>query len=133
MNTLSINNILFFDEECILCNKSIRFIHFLDIHKRIYFGPLQSEQGISIQNELQLTETLSTVVYFKEGKLYTKSSAIIHCLADIHWFLKPILFFLLIPTFIRNQIYDFIATNRKRIFRDQSCEIPSESLKKQIL
>jgi predicted DCC family thiol-disulfide oxidoreductase YuxK len=133
MNKLSKNNILFFDEDCILCNKSIHIIHFLDIQKRIYFSSLQSELGIIIQKKIKLNQTLSTVIYYKNGKLHTKSTAIIRCVSDLYWPLKLTLIFLLIPKPIRNFTYDFIAKNRKRIFSNQTCKVPSESLKKQLL
>lgn len=133
MKTLSKNNILFFDEDCILCNKSIRFIHILDIHKRIYFSSLQTQLGEEIQKEIQIKQSLSTVIYYKKGKIYSKSSAIFHCLSDIHWFLKPLKLFLLIPKVIRNGLYDFIASNRKLLFKNQTCKLPSKSLKKQVL
>jgi predicted DCC family thiol-disulfide oxidoreductase YuxK len=133
MNKHLKNNLLFFDDDCILCNKSIRFIHSLDIHKKIFFTPLQSDIGIKIQQEIQLQELISTVVYHRYGKYYTQSSAIIYCLSDIHIFLKPLLVFLLVPTFIRNGIYNFIAKHRKKLFKNQTCGIPSESLRKQVI
>ena len=127
------NNLLFFDDDCILCNKSIRFIHFLDSKKIIYFTPLQSEFGIEIQKQIKVTALISTVVYYRKDKFYTQSSAIIHCISNINWYYKPILILLLIPPFIRNGLYNFIAQNRKKFFLNQSCNIPSESLLKQIV
>jgi predicted DCC family thiol-disulfide oxidoreductase YuxK len=133
MNKHLRNNLLFFDGDCVLCNKSIRFIHFLDSKRVIFFSPLQSELGLEIQNQLQLPKFISTVVYHHKGILYSKSSAVIHCLSDTNWYFKPILLLLLIPKFIRDKVYDFIAENRKKIFRNQSCSIASESLRKQVI
>jgi predicted DCC family thiol-disulfide oxidoreductase YuxK len=133
MNNLMHKYILFFDDACILCNKSIRFIHSLDKHKQIFFCPLQSDLGIEIQQKKQLKQLVSTVIYFRKSKLHVQSSAIFYCLSDIHWALKPVLLLLFIPPFIRNGIYNFIAKNRKKIFKNQLCEIPSESLRKQIV
>lgn len=133
MNNLKHKYILFFDDDCILCNKSIRLIHSLDKHKKIYFSPLQSDLGIEIQQKKQLKQLVSTVIYFRKSKIHDQSSAIFYCLSDIHWSLKPLLLFLFIPPFIRNGVYNFIAKNRKKIFKNQLCEIPSESLRKQIV
>lgn len=130
---LTKDKILFFDDTCILCNKSIRLIHFLDIHKIIFFSSLQSPLGIEIQQIIKLKKFISTVVYYRKGTFYTQSSAIIYCLSDSFWILKPMLIFLLIPKFIRNGIYNFIAKNRKRIFKNQVCSLHSESLRKQII
>ena len=133
MSILLKDNLLFFDDACILCNKSIRLIHLLDIHKKIFFASLQSPIGTEIQQKNNLKEFISTVVYYRKGKFYTQSSAVIFCLSDIHWILKPLLLFLLVPTFISNGIYNFIAKNRKRIFKNQVCSLHSESLRKQML
>ena len=133
MSILKKENILFFDDACIFCNKSIRFVHFIDIHKKIYFAPLQSSLGTEIQEKNKLKELISTVIYYRKGGFHTQSSAIIYCLSDIHLILKPLLILLLIPSFFRNGIYNFIAKNRKKIFKNQTCGIPSESLRKQIL
>jgi predicted DCC family thiol-disulfide oxidoreductase YuxK len=133
MSILLKDKVLFFDDACILCNKSIRLIHFLDIRKTLFFSPLQSPLGIEIQQKSNLKELDSTVIYFRKGNLHTQSTAIIYCLSDSFWLFKPILIFLAIPTFIRNGIYNFIAKNRKRIFKNQTCSLPSESLRKQII
>lgn len=133
MSILLKDKVLFFDDACILCNKCIRLIHFLDVHKTLFFSPLQSPLGIEIQRKSNLKELDSTVIYHKNGKLYTQSSAIIHCLSDSYWLLKPVLIFLIIPSYLRNKIYELIARNRKRIFKNQTCSLPSESLRKQII
>jgi predicted DCC family thiol-disulfide oxidoreductase YuxK len=133
MSILLKDNLLFFDDACILCNKSIRLIHLLDIHKKIFFASLQSPIGTEIQQKNNLKEFISTVVYYRKGKFHIQSSAVIFCLTDIHWILKPLLILLLVPTYIRNGIYNFIAKNRKRIFKNQVCSLHSESLRKQIL
>ncbi len=133
MNMFLKNNLLFFDDDCILCNKSIRFIHFLDTHHKIFFTPLQSPLGIEIQQEIHLKEQNSSVVYHRNRKLHTQSNAILYCLSDLHWFLKPLLLFLLIPPIIRNTLYNFVAKNRKKLFKNATCSVPSESLRKQLI
>jgi predicted DCC family thiol-disulfide oxidoreductase YuxK len=133
MSILLKDKVLFFDDACILCNKSIRLVHFIDIQKKIFFSPLQSPLGIEIQIKNNFKVLDSTVVYYRKGEFYTQSNAIIRCLSDTFWLLKPILVFLLVPSFIRNKIYNLVAKNRKRIFKGQTCGLPSESLRKQII
>lgn len=133
MSILLKDKVLFFDDACILCNKSIRLIHFLDIRKNLFFSPLQSPLGIEIQRKNNLKELDSTVIYYRKGNFHTQSTAIIYCLSDCYWFFRPIIIFLLIPSRLRNKCYEFIARNRKRIFKNQTCSLPSESLRKQML
>lgn len=133
MSNITKEHILFFDDACILCNKSIRFIHFLDIKKKIFFCPLKTSLGIEIQKTNKLKALDSTVIYYKKGTCYTQSSAIIHCLSDSFWLFKPSLILLLSPSFIRNKIYELIARNRTFFFKNRTCSLPSDSLRKQIL
>lgn len=133
MNVIFKDNLLFFDDSCILCNKSIRFIHFIDKHKKISFASLQSPIGNDVQLKNKLKDPISTVIYHRKGIFHLQSSAIIYCLSDTRWFLKPILLLLLVPPILRNNLYNFIAKNRKRFFKNQTCSLPSESLRKQIV
>ena len=133
MDVIFKDNLLFFDDTCILCNKSIRFIHFLDKQKKISFASLQSPLGNDVQLKNKLKDPISTVIYHRKGIFHLQSSAIIYCLSDIRWFLKPLLILLLVPPILRNNLYNFIAKNRKRFFKNQTCSLPSESLRKQIV
>ena len=133
MDVIFKDNLLFFDDTCILCNKSIRFIHFLDKHKKISFASLQSPIGNDVQLKNKLKDPISTVIYHRKGIFHLQSSAIFYCLSDTRWFLKPLLILLLVPPILRNNLYNFIAKNRKRFFKNQTCSLPSESLRKQIV
>ena len=57
-----------------------------------------------------------TVVFFSEGKYFTKSMAVLKVLKIMGGVWKLFYGFVVIPGFIRDFIYDIIARNRHRIF-----------------
>jgi predicted DCC family thiol-disulfide oxidoreductase YuxK len=73
--------------------------------------------------------SIDSVVYIKGGKYFLKSSAVLHLLKDIGkvWLLLYV--FILIPKFIRDFFYDFIARTRYRIFgKSDACIIPQDAV-----
>jgi len=132
---MSPSHILLFDSDCILCNKSVRFILKHDKHKIFYFASLQSEFGQEFLTKNQFPSKIySTVIYLKNDKIYTKSSAAIRAFSALNLFSKPLLILLLFPYPIRDFVYNLIAKNRKHFFKNQtSCLIPTEELKKRML
>jgi len=86
---------------------------------------LQSEKGRGVLLAAGLPEyETGTAVYIAEGQFYLRSSAVFHILKDIGGAWKILFVFIIIPPFIRNFIYRFIANNRYRLFgKNDSCEV----------
>ena len=130
--------ILFFDGECGLCNRSIRFLIKRDKHKRLYFAPLQ---GVTAQALLPLKyrQSMSTIVYHRSTasnpqELLLRSDAILQALIDARgkgYFLAGILRWL--PKSFRDRCYDYIANRRHRLFKSNHCELPTKEEHARIL
>jgi len=86
---------------------------------------LQSEEGRGLLLASGLPETDSdTAVYIKNERAYLRSSAVLRILKDLGGAWKIMVAFLIIPPFIRDFIYRFIAHNRYRFFgKKDSCQI----------
>lgn len=110
-----LEHIVFFDGCCHLCNSSVKWLIRLDKKRILKYAPLQGESaGLILKTE---TSTLpESIVYLRKGKAHVKSSASIWLLYDVAWYFKWIVLFFVIPGFIRNGLYDFIAKNRYRWF-----------------
>lgn len=127
------DKIIFFDGVCNLCNMLVVFIIKRDRKHIFKFAPLQSvtaeEMGI-----LQKDATSNSVIFFCENKLYQKSTAILHIckLLPFPW---PLLFgFIIVPRFIRNAVYNFVAANRYKWFgKKDQCMVPSENIEDRFL
>ncbi len=119
-------NILLFDGYCNLCNGLVVFVIKRDSKKRILFSPLTSDYGKSLLEKAGLeTGKSDTVVFFSEGKYFTRSLAVLKLLKILGGGWKLFYGFVVIPGFIRDFIYDIIARNRHRIFgRRSACIVP---------
>ena len=103
-------------------------------NQRITFAPLQSQTGIALLKQYDLENKIDSIVFIKNGKAYIKSSAAL----QVTKFLKglwPLLFgFYIIPKFIRDAVYDYIAKNRITWFGSADyCEMLTPELKTRFL
>ena len=127
--------ILLFDGVCNLCNSSVLFVIKRDPKDKFRFTPLQSEAGVELVKQYNIdTSKTDSVVLIENGKAYTKSSAGIRIARGLSggW---PLFFgFWIVPKFIRNWAYDFIARNRYKWYgKKESCMIPTSELKAKFL
>lgn len=123
--------VILFDGVCNLCNGFVKFIIKRDKKKRFRFAALQSDYAKNIERKYELSlADLNTVILIKNGKIYTKSSAVLQIARGLGFPYSLAICFFIIPPFIRNYSYGFIAKNRYRWFGKQSfCSIPSQELK----
>lgn len=119
------DNIVFFDGVCGLCNKFVDFVIRYDRSKKILFSPLQ---GKLAQTQIRnLTVNVDSVILYSNGNLYQKSTAAIRILSLMGGIWKCCILLLIIPPFIRNYIYDRVAKNRYKWFgKNEFCRIPSQ-------
>jgi len=118
--------IVYFDGVCGLCNYFVDFLLRRDKYNKLLFAPLQGEtasQNLGVDPH----QTFDSVVFYKNGKQYTKSGAAIRILAELGGLWQLTLILLIIPAFIRNFVYDIVATNRYKWFgQKESCRIPTK-------
>ncbi len=118
--------IIIFDGICGFCNKSIDLLIKLDKDKLFKYTSLQGEYV----KKLEIAKDLDSIVFYEEGQLYYKSTAILKILRSLGRVGILANIFFIIPKFIRDFIYDIIAKYRYRIFgKLESCRMPSEEEK----
>ena len=124
---------MFFDGVCGLCNYSVNFLIQIDRKDNLLFAPLQGETAKRIL-EKELIEDLNSMVLYHKGKIYTKSTAVIKSIIQIGGFWTFFNLFLITPQFIRDWLYDLVASNRYNIFgKNESCRIPTSEERNKIL
>lgn len=128
-------SVVLFDGLCNLCNASINFIIKHDKKGVFKFASLQSDKGKELlekyaKSDLQTT----TIVLIENNKVYIKSTAALKIAKQLNG-LYPLLYLLLIvPPFIRNGVYDFIAKRRYIWFGKQDvCMIPSGEIQSKFI
>jgi len=136
MNSLPENMpILIFDGTCVMCNGFSAFVLKHDQSQSIHFISLQDERvGNIVKRFSQTTNPVDSVIFLNDGKLHIESNAALAILKKMGGMWKLFYVFKLVPRFIRDAVYKFIARNRKRWFGvAESCFIPEEKYKKRIL
>ena len=129
LNTLS-HPTIFFDSVCNLCTGTVQFIIKHDPKHYFRFASLQSELGQQVLQQFNLPSAeFGSFILLEEGKIYTKSTAALRVTKKLDG-LWPVLFsFMIVPPFIRNWVYTFIAKNRYRWFgKKESCWLPKVEL-----
>ena len=122
---------MLFDGVCNLCNGAVNFIIDHDPKSKFKFAALQSDFG---QEQLQLLgfdqKEFDSLVLLSKGKVYKKSSAALRIAKKLSG-LYPLLYgFIILPSFIRDGVYNIIAKNRYKWFGKQdACRIPTPDLK----
>ncbi len=127
-------DIILFDGICNFCNQSVQFVIKRDPSHIFHFASLQSDIGRNLLNEYGINENVNSVVYITNGKAYVKSDAGLQIARRLNGFWKLLYIFYLVPTPIRDLVYDYIAKNRYKWFgKSDSCMIPSPKIKKRFL
>jgi len=125
MNVVS-DKIILFDGMCNLCSESVQFVLKRDPKLKFRYASLQSNFGQEIATKYQLpAKDFDSFLLLEGDKLYMRSTAALRVLKRLNG-LWPLLYgLIIIPPFIRNVIYDWIAANRYKWFgKKTECWIP---------
>ena len=109
------HTIVFFDDSCLLCNRTLQWILRNEKTHTLHFAPLS---GIHAQGLIERFSTVpDSIIVSKNNELYVKSVAIIHVLREMGGIWKLLSICLrCIPNYIRDIVYDIIAKNRYQWF-----------------
>jgi predicted DCC family thiol-disulfide oxidoreductase YuxK len=135
MNKQFTHSIILFDGVCNLCNGAVNFVIKRDPGNVFKFAHLQEKQGaLLLKTHTIDLQKLDSIVLIENEKVYIKSSAALRIARKMSN-LWPLFFVLLIiPKFIRDGVYDFIAKNRYKWFgKKEQCMIPTPGLKEKFL
>ena len=123
---------LFYDGDCALCNKSVQFVidHEKENTQPILFCSLQSDYAKHVLATYNYDfNELSTLVLLIDNVVYFKSTAALNLTrflkAPYNWLTILKIF----PKFIRDGVYNYVARNRKKIFKNACCYVPSAKIK----
>jgi predicted DCC family thiol-disulfide oxidoreductase YuxK len=118
--------LILFDGVCNLCNKAVQIVLKNDPEKHFQFASLQSETGRKIleQHHLQ-AENPESFLLVRDGKVYQRSTAALKVARNLKGGWQLLYPLILIPAFIRDPVYNFIARNRYKWFgKNDACWLP---------
>lgn len=134
--TTAAKSLVLFDGVCNLCNASVQFLIRRDPRgEKFQFASLQSAKAQEVLAQAHYPAgQLNTVLLVEGGKVYGRSTAALRLARKLPG-LWPLLYgFIIVPPFIRDAVYNFIARNRYRWFgRQESCMIPTPELRNRFL
>lgn len=129
------HKVILFDGVCNLCNGAINFVIKKDKRNVFKFAALQSETGIMLLSKYKIdTSKVDSIILVDGENCYVKSSAALRIAKDLSGGYPLLYGFLILPRFIRDAVYDYIARNRYKWFgKKESCMIPTPELKSKFL
>ncbi|MAO32858.1 MAG: hypothetical protein CL824_05060 [Crocinitomicaceae bacterium] len=113
-----VSPIVFFDGDCGLCSRVVRFIYRYEKKAKISFSPLQSDFAIKILAKNNTKPDLNTFYFYYNDTLTDRSSGVLKIIPFLKWYFSFLLVFWIVPKFIRDYFYNLIAKNRLKIYKD---------------
>jgi predicted DCC family thiol-disulfide oxidoreductase YuxK len=128
--------VILFDGVCNLCNSSVQYVIKRDKNDIFRFVALQSELGQKIIRHIGIADkNIDSIVLYEPGKAYYyKSTAALEIAKKLGGLLTYGTIFKIIPSSLRDIVYDYIAKNRYKWYgKQESCLIPTTELQSKFL
>ena len=118
--------IVFFDGVCGLCNKAVDFLVRRDRRRTLRYAPLQGETARRLLPALGNDRARWSMLLLDADGLHDQSEAALRVARRLGGFLTVLSWARIVPRFLRDPVYRFVARNRYRWFGEkESCRIPS--------
>ncbi|MBS3807024.1 MAG: DUF393 domain-containing protein [Bacteroidales bacterium] len=126
----STNAVILFDGYCNLCSGSVVFILKRERGDTFRFASLQSEYAERLLERLGIRDEAPDSIILVEGdRYYYRSRAALRIARRLRRLWPLIYALVIVPRFIRDPIYDWIARNRYRWFgKRDTCFVPSKDM-----
>jgi len=130
-----VNRVILFDGVCNLCNSSINFLIDRDPKAKFRLASLQSDFAAKLLPRFNVDPTkVDSVAFYVNGKLYQRSRAVLEIAKRMRRGWPLFYVFIIIPGFLRDAIYNWIARNRYKWFGQMdACRMPTPELKSRFL
>ncbi len=130
---------LLFDGVCNLCSRTVQFIVDHERAPTIRFCSIQSEAGRALLEKHGRLDVVAnadpdTMVFVEDGRAYDRSTGALKIAKHLRapWRFGSVA--LVLPRFLRDLGYRFIAKNRYRWFgKTDSCLVPTKALRARFL
>lgn len=131
----SASPVVLFDGVCNLCAWAVQFIISRDPTGKFHFASLQSDTGRRLMEEHGLNPgQLDSFVLVEDGRAYTESTAALKVSRHLSGLWPICHICIVLPHFVRDPLYRFIARNRYRWFgKKDSCLMPTPELRARFL
>ena len=127
--------VILFDGVCNLCNASVQFVIRHDPQSKFKFASLQSDAGKRLLQASGFPEgKLYSIIFVVRNRFYDKSRAVLEIARRLNGLWPGVYFFIIVPPFVRDFIYDWVSKNRYRWLGIRNeCMVPSPDIKARFL
>lgn len=127
--------VVLFDGVCNFCSASIHFIIKHDNKNYFKFATLQSEKAKALVSNFNVSiSTNNSILLIEKNKIYNKSTAALRIAKKLNNGYSLLYIFIIVPVFIRNAIYDYVAKNRYKWFgKKEVCMLPSAEIRSKFI
>ncbi|MEM7052563.1 MAG: DCC1-like thiol-disulfide oxidoreductase family protein [Acidobacteriota bacterium] len=127
--------LILFDGHCHLCDGTVDRLLSLDRRRRLTFAPLQGSTADDLRQRGLLPDGVDSVILVEDGeRVSTYSDAVLGALVGLGGLWRGATLFRLLPRFLRDPLYRWVARNRYRWFgRRDTCRLPSPQERERFL
>lgn len=131
----AVKSLILFDGVCHFCNNVVNFVIDRDPEKKFVFAALQSDYARERLAELgEYNVSVYTVILIRNKKIYKRSRAALEIAKGLSGLWPVYYIAIIIPGFIRDVVYNFIAKNRYKWFgKMEACCIPTPEMRERFL
>ena len=130
---MSTSRIIFFDGVCGLCNRFVDRLLAADARGAFRFAALQGTTAKQLLPD-GMAAALESVVYLRDGVILQRSDAALRALIDLGGWRKGYSLLLIVPRFIRDAVYAWVARNRYKWFgKHDTCRLPTPEERERFL
>ena len=118
-------NFIILDGYCILCSRLADFLIKRDKNNIFLFLNNESFEAKNLLKKFNKKDkTLEYIVYIKDKNIYIKSEAIFEIIKELPKSWNILRVFRILPLTFRDYVYDFVASNRYKIFgKNKVCRV----------
>lgn len=125
-------HIIFFDGDCLVCNRFVQIMLKVDVKNKFLFSSLQSDFAKSTLTEIP--KHIDSIVYLSPEGYYLKSEAILNICRELYFPYSALLILKFLPLKWRDACYDFFAKNRYKWFgKSTYCALPNAQQQKKFI
>lgn len=119
--------VVFFDSDCGLCSRSMRWFQAIDRKNRLAFFPLSGEEGKAMRERHPDLDQVDSIILAEhwdqpDEEVFYYSEAILRMFKHVGGIWQVFYLGIVIPSGLRNVVYRWVARNRIKWFGTAACE-----------
>lgn len=127
-------SVILFDGFCHLCNGAVSYILKQDKKKQFRFALLSSTFAADLFRRYDQLKDVDSIIFIANGQVYTRSAAVLRIFRMLGGMHALLYAFIIIPPFIRDRLYAWIAANRYQWFgKYDQCMVPTPEVLERFL